>query len=165
MHDKFVLDSDWYKGIKKYGNYFDVLSNIILDENGKRAGDWMTFGTKWPNLSRVALLEYRDWDNDLYLDGGYYVLKKDTWRKAKWDESLFWNQGEDIQLSINFHKNGFVPRFNQYSTCRTLLWRHGYGGIYKFNKYKLGRITNRSKKYYYWYIKQLIKRYIFRKKY
>ena len=48
MHDKVILDSNWYKGIKKYGSYFDVLSNIILDESGKRAGDWMTFGTRWP---------------------------------------------------------------------------------------------------------------------
>lgn len=164
MHDKFILQPNWYDGMKKYGNYFNVLSNIILDESGKRAGDWMTYGTKWNKLSRVALLEYNDWDNHTYLDGGYYVLKKDMWRKVKWDESLFWNQGEDLKLSSEFHKNGFVPRFNQYSTCKTLLWRHGYGGIYKFNKYKLGRITHRSKKYYFWYIKQLIKRHLLRRK-
>ncbi|MEK6855968.1 MAG: hypothetical protein AABX66_02295 [Nanoarchaeota archaeon] len=162
MHDKYIFDSKWYEGIKKFGNYFEILSNIIVDESGKRAGDWITYGTKWANLSRIGLLEYQDWDRHINIDGGFYVFKKDVWRKVKWDESLFWNQGEDIKLSSEFHNAGFVMRFNNFSKCKTLLWRHGNGGIYVFNNKKLGRIYGRPFGYYKWFLKQMFKKYFWK---
>lgn len=160
-HDKYIFHKDWYKGMKKYGNYFEVLSCIILEKDGKRSGDWLSYGKKWKNIPDNGKLEYRDWDIHCYIGGGLNILKKSVWRKVKWDDSLGLNDGDDVILSQGFHNNGFVPRFNSYSKCLILLMKRVLGGNYKFNEKRLGRLTKRPLVYHLWYINQVIKKYIF----
>lgn len=144
LHDRILLKNGWYEGIKNYGNYFEVLSCKIFDSKGIRCGDWITYGNKLGRFPKPGLLEYRDWDKYGYLDGAMYILKKDVWRKVKWDEKLFWNQGEDIKLSEDYYRHGVVIRFNPFSECLTLSWRHGDFGVYSFNSMKLGNLHEKS---------------------
>ena len=39
MHDYLTFDTDWYKGLLRYGANFDVLSNRVLKKNGERHYD------------------------------------------------------------------------------------------------------------------------------
>lgn len=139
LHDRIILKENWFEGMKKYGNYFEVLSCIIKNEEGERAGDWITYGNTLNKFPSIGILEYKDWDKYGYLDGAMYILKKSVWKKVKWDEKLFWNQGEDIKLSQDWYNAGIVTRFNPFSECITLNWRHGKLPLYQFNKYKLGK--------------------------
>ncbi len=149
--------------MKKYGNYFDVLSCIIQDEQGKRAGDWITYGNTWNALPRFGLLDYKDWDKHGYIDGGFYILKKEAWRKVQWDSSLSWNQGEDIKLSKEWYNTGIVARFNTISKCITRVWRHGDWSLYSFNSRELGSTQFRGLAFYWWLFKQGIKKNILKK--
>ena len=142
-HNRFTFDKDWYNGMKKYGNYFEVLTCKILSLSGRRAGDWITKGidlkNKWYN--KMGLLQYRDWDENLNTNGSFYILKKSVWKKCPWDESLVWGQYEDDKLSYDFYKNGVVPRINIFSTVHTFPERYGdWFWIYTFNKKRLGKI-------------------------
>ncbi len=124
LHDRFVLGSEWFEGMKRYGNYFDALSCVQLTEEGWRAGDWITSCCSGlPGV--VALLDYRDWDKWGYLDGGLAIIKKSVWRHVKWDESLFWNQSEDVTMGHSLTAKGFLLRFNLHSSCKVPQWRHG----------------------------------------
>ena len=125
--------------MKKYGNFFEVLSCKVHNDAGERCGDWITYGNKFGRFGRIGLLGYKDWDKNGYIDGALYILKKSVWRKVKWDETLFWNQGEDAKLSSDWHKNGIVTRFNPFSSCLTLSWRHGVLPLYEFNNQKLSK--------------------------
>jgi hypothetical protein len=145
IHDRIVLDNSWFIGMKKYGNYFEVLSCIIHDENGLRCGDWITLGVKPGKLPKIGLLEYKDWDKYGYIDGALYILKKSVWKNVKWDERLFWNQAEDLKLNRDWYEKRIIPRFNPFSSCKTLSWRHGYVGKYKFNPYKIGPYSRKTK--------------------
>jgi len=136
MHDRIILDENWYKGMEKYGNYFEVLSCKVHNNFGERCGDWMTFGNWFGKFPRIGLLNYRDWDKYGCLDGGLCILKKFVWKKEKWDERLFWNEGEDAKLSFEWYKKGIVTRFNPFSSCTTLSWRHGKLPKYGFNNKK-----------------------------
>jgi len=160
-HDKYIFHKDWYKGMKKYGNYFEVLSCVILEKDGKRSGDWLSYGKKWKNIPDNGKLEYRDWDIHGYIGGGFNILKKSVWRKVKWDDSLGLNDGDDVILSQGFHNKGFVPRFNPYSKCQILLMKRILGGNYKFNERRLGKLINRPLIYRLWYINKVIKRHLF----
>jgi hypothetical protein len=40
LHDYIGFDDGWYDGFLKFGNQFDVVSNIIHDMNGNRFRDW-----------------------------------------------------------------------------------------------------------------------------
>ncbi|MBI2629002.1 hypothetical protein HYW74_02890 [Candidatus Pacearchaeota archaeon] len=139
LHDRIVLDKEWYKGMKKYGNYFEVLSCKVYNDQGERCGDWITYGNVFGMFGRIGLLDHKDWDKNGYIDGALYILKKSIWRKVRWDETLFWNQGEDAKLSSDWYKKGIVTRFNPFSSCLTLSWRHGVLPLYEFNNQKLSK--------------------------
>jgi len=132
-HDRFTFDKNWFKGMKKYGNYFEVMSCIILGADNKRSDDWVTFGVDLNSImGNHGLLNYRDWDKNGYISGGFYILKKSVWRKCKWDENLGFGQTEDFALSKDFHENGVVARLNPFCLCKTFNSIGWY--VYKLNK-------------------------------
>jgi len=106
---------------------------------GIRCADWFTYGNPPDKMLRASLLEYRDWDKYWLVDGGFYIMKKSTWRRAQWDESLFWNQGEDVKLSNDWKKQGVVVKFNPFSSASSFSWRHGEFPMCEFDKRELGR--------------------------
>ncbi|MFC1682570.1 hypothetical protein ACFL0X_03050, partial [Nanoarchaeota archaeon] len=135
-HDRFIFDKNWYQGIKKYGNYFEVLSCIIRDIRGRRADDWVAFERDKDGVyGTPGHLDYRDWDKNSYVDGGLYILKKSVWERCKWDESFEGDSTEDAQMSKDFEQNGFIIRFNPFSSCKTLKER-GNWSKFKFNKHR-----------------------------
>lgn len=152
FHDKFSFEKNWYEGMKKYGNYFEILGCVIRDPEGRRAQDWETYGIPLKPFSKLAFsgaggrLEERDWDKNINI-AGFAILKKTVWRECPWDERLLLFQTEDLKISGDFYEAGFVPRFNPYSNARAS--KSGYGAYqlkYKFNKKKLGRATSPSLK-------------------
>lgn len=153
IHDHLSLDKNWYDGMKKYGNYFEVLSNIIHDPLGRRASDWITYGIPLEYFSKYAFtgaignLEYLDWDKDVDI-GGFCVMKKSVWKKCPWDERLLLWQAEDMKISGDFYLKGIVPRFNPYAIAYTSKKEWGEHGIlYKFNTTRLGKATSKSFKH------------------
>ncbi|MBS3132992.1 glycosyltransferase family 2 protein [Candidatus Woesearchaeota archaeon] len=138
VHDRLSLDDGWFEGMKRYGNNFEVLSCVQLTDGAKmRAADWVTSCcSKMPGI--IALLDYRDWDSWIYPNGGLIMLKKSVWAQVKWDEALFWNDCEDVELGHRFTAAGFVFRFNPHASCSTVHWRHGKIPFVKFNRRKFG---------------------------
>ena len=159
-HNKFLFDGNWHKGMKKYGNYFEVLSCVISTPEGERAGDWLTYGTDWSKIARIGLLEYKDWDKNVYVDGGFYILKKSVWKKVGWNEKVFWGQGEDIVLSKDWEENGIITRFNRFAKVTSINWRHGKLREYGFNKKRLGQLKNGKFNLAKYLLKQRIKIHI-----
>ncbi len=139
MHDRILPQKDFYQGLKKYGNYFEILSCKITNQQGERCGDWITHGNPLDKPPRIGLLEYKDWDKDIWLDGAFYIMKKSVWRQVQWNEALFWNQAEDMKLAQGWKEKGFIPRYNPFSSCLTLSWRHGQFPKYQFDEKKLGK--------------------------
>jgi len=142
-HNRFNYDNNWYAGMKKYGNYFEVLTCRILSPSGRRAGDWITNGSDISNrwINEMGLLQYHDWDENLTINGSFHIFKKSAWKKVPWDEAFTYGQNEDDKLSYDFHKNGIVPRFNPYSTMHTFPEKYGnWNFTYTFNSQRLGKI-------------------------
>jgi len=127
VHDRIFFNLGWYKGMQKYGNDFDVLSCKITYA-GERAYDWLTQIYPYDDIRSTwylgGMLNYDDNDPEVYIDGGLIILKKNAWRKAKWDERLFWNEREDCKLSMDQHRAGLRIEFNKYSSCKTLSFNH-----------------------------------------
>lgn len=126
LHDRIILDKNWFKGIKKYGNCFEVLCNKqILKGTNKRVGDWLTYGSKKIDLPyQISQLEYSDWDMFVYMSGQLSILKKSVWKQCPWNETRYWGE-EDIELSYRFRDFGHIIRFNPYSMCTALAWKYG----------------------------------------
>ncbi len=119
LHDRFILPQNWYSNFERYGNYFDVLCMPTIDVHGNRFRvDWMNFNypitqIKKPNRS----IEYSKWTNEVIIQGGIMVAKKNIISEFMFDERLHWEELEDMQLSkqaylagafINIDANNFV---------------------------------------------------------
>ncbi|MCK9568362.1 hypothetical protein M0R72_05430 [Candidatus Pacearchaeota archaeon] len=162
-HNRFNFNENWYEGMKRYGNYFEVLTCKILDPLNRRAGDWLTYGRdlsdRW--INDLGLLEYSDWDENGIINGSFYILKKSVWKKCPWDETRVWGMKEDDFLSLEFRDKGIVPRCNIFSIVHTFPEKYGeWHWKYKFNYRKLGKIQSDSlKKYILRKIDRLFRKY------
>lgn len=126
VHDRIVFSKDWFWGMKKYGNCFDVLCNSqVLKGQGIRTGDWLTYGDSTLNSPYgISQLNYSDWDKYVYMGGQLSIFKKTVWEACPWNETLYWGE-EDVELSFRFRDAGFLIRFNEHSKCTALAWRFG----------------------------------------
>jgi hypothetical protein len=138
VHDRIFPGRGWYEGMKKYGNYFDVLSCILENEKtGKREGDWIA------NIPMIAgHLDYSDWDEKVRINGPLIILKKSAWERAPWNECLFWNEAEDFELGERQDREGVLLRFNPHSRCTTPGCRFKYLEFGKDSR-KLGNLKIR----------------------
>lgn len=151
IHDRIFFTKNWFKGMKKYGNDFDVLS-CKISYQGRRAYDWITTLYPYDDVRSTwfqgGYLDYKADDAWTYLDGGLIIMKKSVWKKAKWDETLFWNDREDVKLSTDQHRKGIRIAFNPYSSCKTLSFNHPLSKLY-FTKNKQGKLIMKGP----WYLR------------
>lgn len=126
LHDRIVLDKNWFSGVKKYGNCFEFLCNKqILKGEGIKAGDWLTYGSSVLDVPySISRLDYQDWDEYVYMGGQLSILKRFIWQRCPWNEARYWGE-EDVELSFRARDFGFLIRFNEHSSCTALAWRFG----------------------------------------
>jgi hypothetical protein len=101
VHDRYWFPEDWFENVKKYGNYFDLLTMPNLSKKNCRVFDWGVH-TGLPSeivgeIKRV--MRYKDWSNDWYAQGGLIIAKKHFFKTEFLDENLFWGELEDVQFS------------------------------------------------------------------
>lgn len=126
LHDRLVLDNFWYKGMQKYGNSFELLGCVQTDRGtGESAGDWLTLGGPRNTMYKISKLRYADWDYNVYLSGQLTIIKKSIWKKVLWDETKYWNDAEDADISFRARDLGFLIRFNPFANSKAITWRHG----------------------------------------
>lgn len=126
FHDRIVLGDDWFSGMKKYGNCFELLCNKqTLRGTTLRTGDWITYGRSTLNMPySIAKLNYTDWDEYIYVGGMLTILKRHIARDCPWNETLYWGE-EDVELTFRQRDCGYLARFNPYSNVTALSWRFG----------------------------------------
>lgn len=125
MHDRLVLKDNWFEGMKKYGNAFEVLGCIQKKKNGVRTGDWLTWGGPPDRYYSIAGLDYRDWEEWVYLSLSVIIMKKSMYQKVLLDETGYWWDYYDSEFASRLKNAGYIIRFNSFSKCLALAWNHG----------------------------------------
>lgn len=122
VHDRINFDKCWFEGVKKWGNYFDVLGGpIAYPTEGVTQVNWDTMGFRsTPEMLKKAsavsaALDPSDWDQYAIIGGPVIILKKYIWELEKWKETLFWGEWEDVELSHRQSDSGILLRFNPYA--------------------------------------------------
>jgi hypothetical protein len=108
LHDRFFLPDDWYVNFRRYGNQFDILCLPTLDRSGRRFSvDWMTFCYPLGKTStRNAPLRYSRWAPDVIVQGGVIVCKRHLVSEYGLNETLHWEELEDMHFSKTAYLNG-----------------------------------------------------------
>jgi hypothetical protein len=117
-HDRYYLNKTFFSDFKKYGYDFDFLSIKQLFEDGTEYPSY-TFLYE-PDLTwtyNVICMNYQYLFRRQYVNGGIMVFKTHNLRTIPFNNLLFWNQMEDVEISNAFINNSLIPRFNFINTA------------------------------------------------
>jgi hypothetical protein len=102
MHDYIILNEGWYQGFLKFGNDWDVCMNVV---NNIEDGRWIDWLDRHP-CGHHVLIPYENTTKSMYVNGAYWVAKRQHMLKYKHNESLLWGQADDIEWSDRWFKKG-----------------------------------------------------------
>jgi len=111
LDDDLVLHPDWYAGMVKYGDDFDVLACRILNPDGSRYWDW-----KIHIRGYNELVPYNETPRNISLTGGVCIARAAVLNSVQWDEQRGFYQLEDVDFTDRIKQAGFRIAFNPYST-------------------------------------------------
>lgn len=126
LHDYLILGDNWYKSMCQFGNNWDVLLTKIVNYEGQRFRDWILLGNgrknsreikiknlnincnpynpfievNEPNSSALLPYEEKRFNDWIYINGSYWIAKKQFMKENPLDEELCWGESEDIEWSI-----------------------------------------------------------------
>ena len=127
MHDYHVFENDWYVNFKSFGTDWDICSCPQYLINGARNPmDWSLWDK--PGHGRAWSLDYDDWSQTqyMYISGGFFIVKKHVMLKEPLDESLGWNEAEDVEWSLRV-RDSYIMKCNKNSIVRHNKW-HRHAG-------------------------------------
>lgn len=111
-HDYINLEPGWKSGFDKFGDNFDICVNKILNLDGVRNRDWITWD--YPGIG-VGLLPYHaECTKYQIISGAYFVIKRKFFMDNLLDEKLRWGEGEDVEWSKRI-RNKTTFKFNPHS--------------------------------------------------
>lgn len=123
-HDRYTVAPDFLESLHEFGGDFACVVCKQLRPDGRRFPDWVALGSAW-SWTAPAMLEYGDWSRHLYINGGIIIAKTALLRSIPWNELLFWNQAEDVELTRRLRAAGHVPRFARGVSATSHVTRHG----------------------------------------
>lgn len=111
LDDDLIFHSDFYEGLQKFGEDYDVMVCKMLNPDGSRFYDWKVLVD-----GKNYLMDYDQTDPNLSLSSGLLVMKSWVFEQVQMDESLGYYEGEDVDFSERLKKAGMRIRMNPYST-------------------------------------------------
>ncbi len=131
VHDRMLPDKNWYQGMKKWGNCFEVLSVIQKQETtGDTGNHWEYFPLLvYKKISRYlvkpllhfsARLDSQDWFENIILYGQVIICKRKVLLACPQNETMYWQSPEDHVFSQDLLNSGYIPRLNNFSVLVNL---------------------------------------------
>lgn len=108
-HDRYRVQPDFLRELSAFGGDLDIVVPAQETQEGVTIPAWVMTGTPL-NWARPGWMDYGDYHPNLYLNGGVTIGRTAVLRDIGWNELLFWNQAEDVELSRRLQDAGVVPR-------------------------------------------------------
>jgi hypothetical protein len=134
LHDYFAFDSNWYNNWLNFGNDWDVASNAIRGINGERIfTDWVTLDD--PELGQGHPLLYLETNKTKYqyISGGFFIVKKKLMLAYPLNETLVWNEQEDVEWSLRIRNTAKIV-CNSTSIVSHTKWHRELNGWRKIQR-------------------------------
>lgn len=112
MHDRIIIPPEWYECAKKYGNYFDIIGCSVrdVDDISRRVSDW-GLCDGWGRKSNISFLEkppYDFYSADIFINGGFFIVKKNILETVPMNEFCHWDEVEDIEYCHRLSRLGYL---------------------------------------------------------
>lgn len=134
FHDYYAFDSSWYIGWSLFPDTWDVACTPVIGVNGERVlTDWITYDDAEYGKGFPLPYTISDRTNTQYVSGGYFMVKRDFFLKYQLNESLYWNDGEDVEWSLRIRNVAKIV-FNKFSIVRHTKWHRDIEGWKKISR-------------------------------
>ena len=107
-HDRFSLDADFTEDFNGWGYSYGLAAVRVRLADGRRGLDWAVVSSQNQVWSAGGLLDYRAYSQYAYNPGGATLIRKPFWRDFPWNENLFWNEHEDVELCRRVQRSGGI---------------------------------------------------------
>ena len=120
-HDRYVLDPGFFDAFSTWGYDFDLCAVTQRYENGRPYPAYCAMngtGLVWNppvHCENLNLLH-----STQYVNGGLMVFKTHSLRRLRFNDLLYWNQAEDMELCHQFQECGLPPRMNFMASATTI---------------------------------------------
>lgn len=129
MHDYIILTDEWYRGFQEFTDQFHVCMTPIINANGGRFRDWVTWGdhdydafSKQDSPGMVLPPYHYKKTERMYISGSYWVVKRGYMRLHPLNERLSWGEGEDVEWSLQL-RPFWDYKMNTKSPVQLLKWK------------------------------------------
>jgi hypothetical protein len=107
-HDRFTLDAAFTDDFARWGYAYGLAAVRVRLPDGRRGLDWAVVSSQNHVWSTGGLLDYRAYSQYAYNPGGATVIRQAFWREFPWNENLFWNEHEDVELCRRVQRAGGI---------------------------------------------------------
>ncbi|MGE0813473.1 MAG: glycosyltransferase [Vicinamibacterales bacterium] len=105
-HDRFSLTPDFCRDFAAWGYAYGLAAVRVRLPDGSRGLDWAVVSSQNHVWSSGGLLDYRAYSQYAYNPGGATVIRRAYWADFPWNENLFWNEHEDVELCRRVQRAG-----------------------------------------------------------
>lgn len=120
-HDRYVLDPAFFEGFDRFGYDFDLCTVRQAYEDGVPYPAYCALngvGLVWSPT--VHCENYNVLHQNQYINGGLMIFKTHVLRDLRFNDLLYWNQAEDVEICRVFTETGLPPRVNYFASATTI---------------------------------------------
>lgn len=121
VHDRFWLNDDFFTGFDEFGYDFEFVTVSQFHSSGKPYPAFCAMEDRnaliWGKIHHV-LDDRWTWTCN-YLNGGFIIAKRELLLEFPFNNLIFHNQAEDVELARTLSNNSIVPRINYFSSATT----------------------------------------------
>lgn len=120
VHDRYILDDNFFNGFQQYGYDFSFLTIKQYFENRSEYPSYSALPNRllWQNPIKVDNYDFL-YENT-FLNGGLLIFKTHILKEIPFNNTLHWNQQEDVEIANTYMNHGIVPRINFFSSATTV---------------------------------------------
>ena len=107
-HDRFWLSEHFTESFADWGYSYGLAAPRVQLPDGTRGLDWAVVSSQNTVWSSGGLLDYRAYSQYAYNPGGATLIRKSFWQAFPWNENLFWNEHEDVELCRRVQRAGGI---------------------------------------------------------
>lgn len=145
VHDRYKLNDDFFSGFEYYGYDFDFLTIRQNYENKKIFPFYLKLEKEmiWSKIYYSSTEKYAN--SNVFLNGGLLIFKTKTLNSIGFNSLIFWDEGEDVELSNVMMEKSVIPRINLFSSSTTLGIDENYTSTFAIDPLTLNEV-NKIKK-------------------
>lgn len=106
VHDRFTVTPTFCADVARWGHAYAIAAPRVRLPDGRRALDWGVVTSRNDTWSKGGRLSYRATSPFAYVPGGATLVRRAAALRYPWNEHLFWNEHEDVELCRRMQRAG-----------------------------------------------------------